>query len=580
MAQCLVTTLGEAVDNPNLVAPDEFVITVNHIDNDITPAARFITFCFRSAATVRMADTCYQFTDQAGNLLGCEIGFGVNVAQTLYFPNPAVGSSYKVIVSNKYALLYLNTQEYPTTQYDFFEFDLGDLRYCAYLNALRCMCHKVTGDLEDLERVAGLDYLQIGRTGVKGDLACLKNMPSLRYFKGSPCDVHGDIGVVKELPLLRNFEVANCLEVYGNLSAFLNHTSINYITLPQMASHPAIEGDIANLSGCTSLGCLSATNEAKIYGNISALTGLASLWAIYLNGTSVSGDIAALAGKTKLQQIQLGNSVSETFIGPADNKVYGDIGELSNLPMLYTISLQNTGVTGDVGDLENVPRLSTLALTNTAVEGDMEDFSPTAMPNLVSLDVGNCAGITGDVADLAGHTRLQNLQIYGTNVTGDIGEALEECTTLTAISFTNTNVSGDVTKVYKNTALQTGTAAGCPNLEGDLSELPADMYYFASNGRSGSTFSWSANDARPASATIVTFDNVDFGDDLEKMLINQASCTPKGNTTSWLHRRMYVWGSSTSATTMSSECAAACATLAAAGYTVYINGVLVTEMTV
>lgn len=575
MAQCLVTTLSEAVDNPNIVAPDELVITVNHTNDGNPAAARRIQFLFRAPATVRVSDSSYHIANANGDDLGTSVSFNVNIAQELYFPNPDAGTTYKIIVSNKYALSGLNTQEYPTTQYDFFEYDFGDLKHCTFLTELRCMCQKITGDLEDLKRISTLQYLQIGRTGVTGDLASLKNLPNLRYFKGNPCDVYGDIAVIKNLPLLRNFEVSACLEIYGDIAAFANHTSINYITLPQVASHTAVYGDIANLAGCTSLGCLNASNEWGIYGDIDAFSNLDSLWCINLNGTSVYGNIGSLAGKVRLQTINLGNSVSETFIGPADNKISGDIASLAGLPMLYTISLQNTGVTGDWGDVVNVPRLSSIYATNTAVEGEMADFSPAKMPNLVNLDLGNCAGIAGDVADLAGHANLANLQIYGTNVTGDIGEALEENTALTSISFTSTNVSGDVTKVYKNTAIQIGTVTGCPNLEGDLSQLPPDFYYFASGGRSGSTFSWSANDARPASSTIVCFDNVDFGEDLEKMLINQANCVAKGNSSSWLHKRMNVWSSNISATTMSAACRTACETLRDKGFQILINNVLV-----
>ncbi len=576
MAQCLVTTLSESVSNPNIVAPDELVIKVNHVDDlDSVSGARWITFTFRSYATVRMADTSYSFQDGDGNSLGSEVSFNINVAKRLYFPNPTAGNSYKVVVSNKYALAALETQEYPSTQYDFFEFDLRDVKYCTYLASLRCMCHKITGSLADLDHIPDINYLQIGRTGISGDLANLKKNPGLRYLKASASDVYGDIAILKDLPLLRNFEVGSCLEVYGNLSAFANHTSINYVSLPQMQSHPAIEGDIANLAGCTSLSTFNATNEAKITGDISAFTNLEYLSTIYLGGTSVYGNISSLAGKTKLITVSLGNSYSETFIGPSDNKLLGNIASLSNLPQLTILALAYTGVTGDMADLINVPRLAELYLTNTAVTGEAEDFSPTAMPNLKLLDIGGCAGIAGDIADMAGHDHLQSLQIWSTNISGDIGEALEDCTTLTAVNFVRTNVSGDVTKVYKNTSILTGDVSGCINLEGDLSQLPPSFYYLVSNGRNGATFSWSANNARSSSDTIVCFDNVNFGADLEKMLINQASCQPRGVVGSWLHRHMYVYGSNTSATSMSADCRTACDTLIEKGFTIYINDVLV-----
>lgn len=575
MAQCLVTTLSEAVDNPNIVAPDELVITANHIDDGHPEAARKVQIGFHDYAKVRVEGGNYHIYGPNNVDLGTEVNFGINAGQDLYFPNPPAGKTYKIILTNKYTLYMFNTQEYPSTQYDFFEFDLEDLRHCQYLNALRCMCHKITGDIENLAPTA-IEYLQVGRTGVSGDLANLKKMTSLRYFKGSPCDVYGDIAVVKDLPLLRNFEVVSCLEVYGNLSAFLNHTSINYLSLPQVASHPAIEGDIANLAGCTSLGSLNATNEWKITGDIVALTNLDSLYAINLNGTNVYGNIGVLAGKTKLQQINLGNSVNETYIGPSENKITGNIASFAGLPMLYTISLQNTGVTGDFADVVNVPRLASIYVTNTAVTGDMEDFAVSKMPNLSVLDVGNCAGITGDVENLAGNTKLYNLQLYGTNVTGDIGEALEDCTTLTSVNIGNTLVSGDVTKIYKNTTMLTGGAVGCPNVSGDLSQLPPEFFYFNSNGRNGAVFSWSANNARPSSSTIVALDNVDFGDDVEKMLINQAACTPKGNSWAWTHKRINVWGNTVPAN-MSAACREACETLGSKGYVVVWNGTIVVD---
>jgi len=193
------------------------------------------------------------------------------------------------------------------------------------------------------------------------------------------------------------------------------------------------------------------------------------------------------------------------------------------------------------------------------------------------LELGSCAGISGDVAALAGHGSLTTLQLAGTNVTGDLGEALEDCTTLTGLGFNDTKVSGDITKIYRGTGMQTAVANGCVNLSGDLSGLPAAFYFLSSTGRSGSKFSWSADDARPASSTIIAFDNVDLGDDVENMLINQASCTPRATTTSWLHRRIAVLGDNISADSMSAACSEACAALAQKGYQIYINNVLVVD---
>eukprot|EP01050_Picozoa_sp_SAG11_P015181 SAG11_NODE_1943_length_4020_cov_8.087733_2_plen_308_part_00 len=113
----------------------------------------------------------------------------------------------------------------------------------------------------------------------------------------------------------------------------------------------ALTGDVATLSGCTSMRSLSLMN------------------------TAVSGDVGGLGSLTSLAVLQLGYTA-----------VTGNVGDLGSLTSLTTLALGGTSVTGDVGDLGSLTSLTYLDLYHTAVSGDAAGLS--LLTSLTTLYLG------------------------------------------------------------------------------------------------------------------------------------------------------------------------------------------------
>ena len=165
--------------------------------------------------------------------------------------------------------------------------------------------------------------------------------------------------------------------------------------------------------------------------------------------------------------------------------------------------------------------------------------------------------VSGDIASLSELKNLTNLGLLGTQVSGDIA-SLAGMTKLNYVSLANTQVSGDVASLsgLKNLTI---LFAGKNNY-GDVAVLSPILQFINMNKKSAT---WST---RPSSSTIIAMEDVDFGNEVDKMLQNQAQCVKPEiqNEQAW-KRTIKVIGTRT---TVSDDAVAA---LQGKGYTIIVN---------
>ena len=193
---------------------------------------------------------------------------------------------------------------------------------------------------------------------------------------------------------------------------------------------------------------------------------------------------------------------------------------------------------------------------NVTASLDIDSFKYST--NITFISIGGPL-TTGDLSSLSGLSKLSTLDINGTSVTGDLS-SLSGLSELTNIDLSS-KITGDVsslsslTKLTRLTQFNVDTGYG---IHGDFSYLGPKVQYVASwSLLSGS---WTAG--RRTSGNIISFNNVNFGADVDNVLIDLAKCDKVENAASY---SITLKGTKTSA---SDE---AVATLQGKGYTVVVN---------
>lgn len=173
-----------------------------------------------------------------------------------------------------------------------------------------------------------------------------------------------------------------------------------------------------------------------------------------------------------------------TYFFPTNIKV--DIEEL-RFEKVSVLSLAGTSVTGDISSLGSMPNLSTLSLAGTSVTGDI-----SSLKNLHSID-------------------LQNTKVSSP---------------LVPIEFTKLN------HAYVNYA------------SGDFSKAASTCMYIGV--QQPCTGTWTAKGRQNVTLLCMPGAGIDFGDNLDNMLIDQATCTLNSSVPDYL-RQIVVKGNRTSA---------------------------------
>ena len=202
------------------------------------------------------------------------------------------------------------------------------------------------------------------------------------------------------------------------------------------------------------------------------------------------------------------------------------INYLPNLTQLYFDSKTDY----DLSFLSNFKgKLFRLLLGSTSkATGNMQYFVDallTPEDNSIYISFGlACTNIEGDVAmfepvasSLTGCPLFYNTSMYGdiTNILNLTKADLiaDYTNTNTILNFDNYKIAPTTAKLYYSRGIVTG----------DLSKLSSLVY--GVHGKVGSKCSWSSETARTSSSYIIGMDySIDFGDDLDNMLINQANC--------------------------------------------------------
>lgn len=166
-------------------------------------------------------------------------------------------------------------------------------------------------DLEQLKDLTCLQYLDATELGVKGDIANLKNLENLEVlsFYGNP-DVYGDICSLKGAKKLRSLKFAFDPKVYGDISCLKD---LNLETF--------------------------AMTYTNITGDLSDLSHMTKMKAVYLSGTGISGDVSSFGKLTAIEELGLSDEY------PGNPNIVGDLASLDSLTKLRKVSLYSTRAT-------------------------------------------------------------------------------------------------------------------------------------------------------------------------------------------------------------------------------------------
>ncbi|MDD5145113.1 MAG: hypothetical protein PHW72_03245 [Candidatus Pacebacteria bacterium] len=165
-------------------------------------------------------------------------------------------------------------------------------------------------DLSQLKNLTCLQYLDATDQGLKGDVSNLKNLINFEVLSlyGNP-EVTGDICALSRATKMRSLKFAFDPEVYGNISC------LNDLNLETFAM-----------------------TYTKISGDLSSLSHMRLLKALYINGTNITGDISSLSALTNLEELGISDEAGTS-------NITGDLASLDNLTKLKKVSLYNTKTT-------------------------------------------------------------------------------------------------------------------------------------------------------------------------------------------------------------------------------------------
>lgn len=179
----------------------------------------------------------------------------------------------------------------------------------------------------------------------------------------------------------------------------------------------------------------------------------------------------------------------------------------------------------------------------------IEDFKYSS--KLKTVDIRQCK-VVGELSDICS-PELSSLYVSGSNITGDISAFLNS-KKLALLECMNTKLSGDISVLSSLPELKNLNIAYSKGIYGDISVLSS-----VEQLTSGLATQLSWKSTRASSLKIMALTNANLGNDVDKMLINQAECQVGTN------KSISVYGTKTTASD------AAVATLQQKGYTVSVT---------
>ncbi|MEW5896792.1 MAG: hypothetical protein AB1668_03820 [Nanoarchaeota archaeon] len=170
---------------------------------------------------------------------------------------------------------------------------------------------KAVKNLEQLKGLVCLEYADFYGQGISGDLENLKDLTNMKVLSlHTNPELTGDTCTFSKATKLKSLKLAFDEKVYGDISCLKD---LNLDTF--------------------------AMTYTKISGNLSDLSHMTNLKALYLGGTGVTGDISALSKLTNLEELTISDPEFK------DSKIQGDLASLDNLKKLRRVALYNMDVT-------------------------------------------------------------------------------------------------------------------------------------------------------------------------------------------------------------------------------------------
>ncbi|MBI4147416.1 hypothetical protein HY494_02070 [Candidatus Woesearchaeota archaeon] len=209
--------------------------------------------------------------------------------------------------------------------------EYGDEQFVHLMDA------KAIKDLGQLKGLTCLEYGDFYNQGITGNIDNLRDLVNLKALSlHTNPEISGDVCVFSKATKLKSLKLAFDEKIYGGISCLKD---LNLETF--------------------------AMTYTKISGDLSDLSHMTNLKALYLSGADVTGDISALSGLINLEELTLADAEAD------GSKFYGDLASLDNLKKLRRVALYNIDVT-NCGHFHKV---------HPEIEGGCSDESKSTVVN-------------------------------------------------------------------------------------------------------------------------------------------------------------------------------------------------------
>lgn len=261
---------------------------------------------------------------------------------------------------------------------------------------------------------------------------------------------------------------------------------------------------------------------------------------------------------TKNEARNIGLSTNDSITVKVSGAHFTDGTLTSNLGNTKTITAANglawSYISNDADAVLTIDNKYSLKILNFAAGGtdnikkpvyfNIEDIKYCT--NLIKLSAPN-SQVSGDISALSGLTNLSYLNLSFSKVSGDIS-AVSNLTKLTLLNLDYTQVSGKIDSLANLTKMPGFANLTGTSLTGDMSKIPAGASFICCKDRKVTTnFTWTAKGRQ--NATLLAMEgNIPFDTtSMDNMLIDQATCTFKGNDANPWEKIISVSGTRTSA---------------------------------
>lgn len=246
-----------------------------------------------------------------------------------------------------------------------------------------------------------------------------------------------------------------------------------------------------------------------------------------------------------------------------NNNFSGNIGSVSKVTanVLSRLIMANTDCNIFIGDKYSLLKID---LENwdgsNIVDSDVEfDISNLSFCKKIKVISAPQSKFYGDISNLKDLNDIQSINLSSTNVTGDISVFARK-SNLKSLGFDSTKVGGNIETLSDCPLLEAMSLGYDVAITGDASRMPGKFRNLTAGNLANLTWKNSRNASYPI-ISFISATGINFGEDLDAMLINQATCAIPNSGA----KTIAVIGKKTSASD------AAIATLQQKGYTVSIT---------